>query len=95
MLQLIGVLIIEVLLTRLFMWLTKTLGRPNSQKSQIFLANALSLTVYTVAMGYSLVPDLTSGEPPHLLTAFYIGVLPQLICLAYGLMATGRNTAAT
>jgi hypothetical protein len=93
--QLIGALITVVLLTQLFMWVTKKLRRPNNHKLRILLANALSLAVYTVAMGYSLVPDLTRGEPPHLLTAFYIGVLPQLICLAYGLMVTAKNTTAT
>jgi hypothetical protein len=56
---------------------------------QIVLANALSLTAYTIAMGYSLVPDLTIGEAPHLVAAFQIGVVPQLLCLA-GNLAYGR-----
>jgi hypothetical protein len=90
--QLVGVLAIVVLLTSLFMWLIKRLGRAELQTRsvlQIVLANALSLTAYTIAMGYSLVPDLTIGEAPHLVAAFQIGVVPQLLCLA-GNLAYGR-----
>jgi len=46
------------------------------------LANALSLAAYTIAMGYSRITDL---EPPHFFEGFSLGVLPQLIWLAYDL----------
>jgi hypothetical protein len=53
--QLVGVLAIVVLLTSLFKWLIKRLSRAELQSRpvlQIVLANALSLTAYTIAMGF-------------------------------------------
>jgi hypothetical protein len=79
--QFVGTLLVVVLITRLFMWLTKKFLPRLDIHTQILLANALSLAAYTVAMGYSLVPDLTVGEAPHLVAAFQIGVVPQLLCL--------------
>jgi hypothetical protein len=47
-------------------------------------------------MGYSMVPDLTSGESPHLLDAFALGILPQILILIFGLVrAKGRVKLAS
>ena len=93
--KLIGGIAVAILFTTFFMWLTNKIGHPKNYTLRIILANALSLAAYTIAMGYSLVPDLTIGEPPHLLAAFQLGAPPQLLCLAYGLMQMSKkqNTA--
>ncbi len=86
MLGLLGVLLFEVIITKIFLWSIKKLHIPSTEWLSVLVANVLSLVIYTAAMGYSLVPDWTSGEAPHLREAFSIGVLPQGAILIFGLI---------
>lgn len=86
----VGALLFTFLFRKIFLWLTQKLEPP---LVQIFLANALSLATYTVAIGYSRIADLTSDELPHFLEGFSMGVLPQLVWLAYDLWCYRKAAA--
>jgi len=86
MLGLLGVLLFEAIVTKIFLWSIKKLHLRSTERLDVLVANALSLALYTFAMGYSLVPDLTSGDTPHLREAFSMGVLPQGVILIFGLV---------
>jgi hypothetical protein len=89
-----GALLCEIIVTAILLFLANKLSPNSAHYGRIILANILSLIIYTVAEGYSMVPDLTSGEPPHLFPAFIIGVLPQIVILIFGLTRAKGRVAA-